>query len=270
MSRTPHTIRRRTLMTTAMSAAVLAGAGSVAPAIAKTEAEAEVPQRGTRAATVAREKATVVEEKRVGRRLVDLTIQSPALGGKGEVRLLTPDGWDRRRPGQRWPVLYLLAGGDGDHLTFTRDYHVQDNPRLRDTLVVMPNMPFFGFYSEADLGRPGEAAPHLGRERSLLSRRQPQGHPRLHLRRGRHQGPARPARRRTRRGDPGPGAPQRALPARGDLADRGDHGRRVARGGVQLKQAGVPVTTHFTRGTHSPAYWKDELTRSLPMLLKAL
>ncbi|MFD0427887.1 hypothetical protein ACFQ60_05655 [Streptomyces zhihengii] len=38
-------------------------------------------------------------------------------------------------------MLHLLAGGDGDHETWTREYRVHENPALRDTLVVMPEMP---------------------------------------------------------------------------------------------------------------------------------
>src|SRR5215218_828967 len=54
--------------------------------------------------------ASVVAERRVGPRMVDLTISSPALGASGKVRLLTPDHWSTRRKGRRWPVLYLLHG----------------------------------------------------------------------------------------------------------------------------------------------------------------
>jgi S-formylglutathione hydrolase FrmB len=38
----------------------------------------------------------------------------------------------------------------------------------------------------------------------------------------------------------------------------------------RLRRAGVPVETHFYRGTHTRAYWQRELHRSLPMLLDAL
>ncbi|MFJ7419668.1 alpha/beta hydrolase-fold protein [Streptomyces uncialis] len=61
---------------------------------------------------------------------------------------LTPDGWHARRPARRWPTLYLLPGGDGDHLPWTQDYGIQQLPALRHTLVVMPEMPLFGFCSD--------------------------------------------------------------------------------------------------------------------------
>ncbi|MFD4829973.1 alpha/beta hydrolase [Streptomyces uncialis] len=81
-------------------------------------------------------------------RIVDLALPSTALGRTARVRLLTPDGWHARRPSRRWPTLYLLPGGDGDHLPWTQDYGIQHLPALRHTLVVMPEMPLFGFYSD--------------------------------------------------------------------------------------------------------------------------
>ncbi|MFC8077874.1 alpha/beta hydrolase [Streptomyces sp. NPDC057307] len=90
----------------------------------------------------------VVGQRRLGERLVELTFDSPALGALATVALLTPRGWDRRRPGDRWPTLYLLAGGDGDQSTWTTLFRVQDLPELRDVLVVMPGMPLFGFWTD--------------------------------------------------------------------------------------------------------------------------
>lgn len=123
-----------------------------------------------------RRSARVVAEERVGPRLVDLTIDSPAMGGEGAVRLLTPEGWKRRRDGMRWPVMYLLVGGDGDHRAWTEDYDsgIVDDPRLRNVLVVMPGMPLFGFYTDwFNDGRGGPPAVesfHLDEVRPLLER----------------------------------------------------------------------------------------------------
>jgi S-formylglutathione hydrolase FrmB len=99
-------------------------------------------------ASPARAAARVTGGRRVAERLVELTLDSPALGGPSTVALLTPRGWDRRRPGDRWPTLYLLAGGDGDHTTWTSLFRVQELTELRDTLVVMPAMPPFGFWTD--------------------------------------------------------------------------------------------------------------------------
>lgn len=89
-----------------------------------------------------------VAERRLDERLIELTVDSPALGRTIPVALLTPRGWDRRGPGDRWPTLYLLAGGDGDHTTWTTMFRVQELTELHDVLVVMPAMPLFGFWSD--------------------------------------------------------------------------------------------------------------------------
>ncbi|MFH8484106.1 alpha/beta hydrolase [Streptomyces longisporoflavus] len=117
----------------------------------------------------------VISEKRLAPRLLELTLASAALGREAKVRLLTPDGWERRAPGDRWPVLYLLAGGHGDPEAWTQDYAVHELPRLRDVLVVMPEMPVFGFYSDwwnhGEGGPPGVESFHLKEVRPLLERR---------------------------------------------------------------------------------------------------
>jgi S-formylglutathione hydrolase FrmB len=130
----------------------------------------------TRAEAARPRGARVVAEEKAGPRLVDLTIDSPALGGPGMVRLLTPDGWEGRRPGDRWPVIYLLVGGDGNYTAWTEDYGsgIQDDPRLRNVLVVMPGMPLFGFYTDwfnhGSGGPPAVETFHLHEVRPLLER----------------------------------------------------------------------------------------------------
>ncbi|MGI3202366.1 alpha/beta hydrolase [Streptomyces sp. GLT-R25] len=121
--------------------------------------------------------ARIIAEEKAGERLVDLTVDSPALGRTAKVRLLTPDGWDRRRPGETWPTLYLLVGGDGNYKAWTEDYdaRLQELPALRDVLVVMPEMPLFGFYSDwfngGEGGPPAVETFHLREVRPLLERR---------------------------------------------------------------------------------------------------
>jgi S-formylglutathione hydrolase FrmB len=124
-----------------------------------------------------RRRARVVAEAEVGERLVDLVVDSPAMGGEAAVRLLAPEGWERgRRGGRRWPVLYLLVGGDGNHRAWTEDYDsgIQGDPRLRDVLVVMPGMPLFGFYTnwfnDGEGGPPAVETFHLDEVRPLLER----------------------------------------------------------------------------------------------------
>ncbi|MGW1148373.1 alpha/beta hydrolase [Streptomyces sp. NPDC002454] len=118
--------------------AVLAGAASlvsVGPSVAAATPAAPAGGR-------------TVTERRLDDRLVELTFDSPSLGGTATVALLTPRGWDRRGPDDRWPTLYLLAGGDGDHTTWTTLFRVQELAELHEVLVVMPAMPLFGFWTD--------------------------------------------------------------------------------------------------------------------------
>lgn len=118
--------------------------------------------------------ARVVDVRQTAERIVDLTVDSPALDGEGAVRLLTPDGWEERGPDDHWPVLYLWPGGDGDHLTWTNDFGIQRLDALRDTLVVMPDMPLYGFYTDwwnhGSGGSPAVASYHLEEVVPLLER----------------------------------------------------------------------------------------------------
>jgi diacylglycerol O-acyltransferase/trehalose O-mycolyltransferase len=114
----------------------------------------------------------VTNERVVGPRLRDLTVDSPAVGQPVHVRLLTPDGWQQRRPGQRWPVLYLLHGCCDDYTSWTRETDVEEIAALRGVLVVMPDGGNVGFYS--DWWNAGRGGPprwetfHLRELRGLL------------------------------------------------------------------------------------------------------
>lgn len=118
--------------------------------------------------------AKVLAGQQVSDRLIDLTVDSPALGGTEQVRLLVPDGWTDRAAGETWPVLYLLDGGGGEHDAWTNDGGVAELDELRDTLVVMPGMPLFGFYTnwynEGDGGPPAVETFHLDELSEILER----------------------------------------------------------------------------------------------------
>jgi diacylglycerol O-acyltransferase / trehalose O-mycolyltransferase len=117
--------------------------------------------------------AKVVDERRLGPRVLDLDIRSPALRKTAKVRLLTPPGWTRdARPG--WPVLYLLHGCCDTYESWTRSTRIEQLPQLRRTLVVMPEGGDVGFYSDW-LGGDGRAGPawetfHLRELRGILER----------------------------------------------------------------------------------------------------
>ncbi|MEV1286921.1 alpha/beta hydrolase family protein [Micromonospora sp. NPDC049679] len=118
--------------------------------------------------------AYVVAEQAVGPRLVDLTIQSPALGSAAKVRLLTPDGWAERGRFHRWPVLYLLHGCCDSYVSWTRSTDVAGIPELRDVLVVMPEAGAAGWYSDwwnfGAGGAPRWETFHLTELRRILER----------------------------------------------------------------------------------------------------
>jgi len=122
----------------------------------------------------ARSAATVFREERVGPRIVDLNVRSPALGTTAMVRLMTPDGWAAERGSRRWPVLYLLHGCCDSYESWTRSTRIEQLPELRDVLVVMPEAGAVGFYSDwvgsDDEPGPGWERFHLTEVRQLLER----------------------------------------------------------------------------------------------------
>ena len=127
--------------------------------------------------------AHVVAQHQVGPHLVDLTVQSPALGRTGMVRLLTPDGWEQRGPGDSWPVLYLLHGCCDTYDSWTRSTDVADLAELRGVLVVMPEAGPMGWYSNwwngGAGGPPAWETFHLTELRKLLERDYGAGHQRV-------------------------------------------------------------------------------------------
>lgn len=124
--------------------------------------------------------ASVVAEEQVAPRIVDLTIQSPALGRTATVRLITPDGWDDRRRGERWPVLYLLHGCCDTPDSWTRETDVEELSQLRDVLVVTPEGGAAGWYSDwwnyGAGGPPAWETFHLVEVRRVLERGYGAGH----------------------------------------------------------------------------------------------
>jgi diacylglycerol O-acyltransferase/trehalose O-mycolyltransferase len=127
---------------------------------------------GSRAETTA-PAPRVVDEQRVGPRLLDIEIRSPALGATVKVRLLTPRDWAPDAP-RRWPVLYLLHGCCDTYESWARSTRIEQMPRLRHVLVVMPEGGKVGFYSNW-IGRDGRTGPawetfHLSELRRILER----------------------------------------------------------------------------------------------------
>lgn len=93
--------------------------------------------------------ASVVTETMVDLRTVDLTINSPAMGGNVMTRLLLPAGW-ASQPTATWPVLWLLhgAGELQDYRSWTFYTDVEAFTADKNVLVVLPSDGPAGFYTD--------------------------------------------------------------------------------------------------------------------------
>ena len=89
----------------------------------------------------------MLEEQRLDDRMVDITVWSPALGGRTTVRLLLPTAY-ADRPEARWPSVYLLHGCCDSYLSWTRSTDVEELSAASEVLVVMPDGGRAGFYSD--------------------------------------------------------------------------------------------------------------------------
>lgn len=93
--------------------------------------------------------AQVVDKRQMTDRMVDLSIASPALNAKANVRLLLPPGWPDQ-PGRDWPVLYLLHGCcfRDTYAGWTNRTDVASLTSGTEVLVVMPEAGRAGYYSD--------------------------------------------------------------------------------------------------------------------------
>lgn len=156
---------RRFLLSLALVFATLFGG---APYAAAATVDTTVSQ-GVRADTGAR----VVAEQWLSDRMVDITVDSRALGATANVRLLLPPGW-AADPHRRWPVLYLLHGCCDSYVSWTRSTDVEELTARTDVIVAMPEAGAVGFYSDwwnhGTYGTPGWETFHLSEVRQLLER----------------------------------------------------------------------------------------------------
>lgn len=93
--------------------------------------------------------ATVAQETWIDSRTVDLTINSPALGSTGAVRLFLPAGW-QAQPTRTWPVLFLLHGccEPVDYRSWDQFTDVKAFTATKDVIVVMPTDGQAGMYTK--------------------------------------------------------------------------------------------------------------------------
>jgi S-formylglutathione hydrolase FrmB len=117
-------------------------------------------------------RVTVVSERMLSDRLVELVVRSPALGADVGVQLLLPKDW-AAHPRKKWPTLYLLHGcctvavGQVEWTTYS---DVEKYTKDLDALIVMPEGGDVGFYSNW-LSGPAWETFHLTELRQLLEQR---------------------------------------------------------------------------------------------------
>ena len=116
----------------------------------------------------------VVAETWLSGRLLELTVDSPAMERVMKARLIVPRDWSREAE-RRWPVLYLFHGGSDDCTAWTRDTDIEALSEQYGVLVVMPDGGKAGGYTDWWYGGRGGAprweTHHLVEIRGLLERR---------------------------------------------------------------------------------------------------
>jgi diacylglycerol O-acyltransferase / trehalose O-mycolyltransferase len=116
---------------------------SSAPAASATSSPAASPGSS---ASPSSQSARIAASEKLSSRKIDLTIDSPAVGGPVKVRLLLPVHF-QVQPTRRWPALYLLHGCCDSYISWTRSTDIERLTRKLDLLVVMPDGGQVGFYS---------------------------------------------------------------------------------------------------------------------------
>jgi diacylglycerol O-acyltransferase/trehalose O-mycolyltransferase len=135
---------RRCALALVAAAAIAAGCGGTAedhagPTTAGTPRASSTPA-GARA-------ITVVGRQRLGARLEDWILRTPALGDPTRVRVLLPTGYAADAD-RRYPVLYLLHGADSDYRSWTRYGDAQAITAHAAMIVVMPDGGANGWYTD--------------------------------------------------------------------------------------------------------------------------
>lgn len=92
--------------------------------------------------------AAVVSQTTVDAHMIDLQINSPALGSTAGVRIILPADY-AAEPTATWPVLYLLDGccDVADYKAWTTYTSVEQYMETKDVMVVMPSDGSAGMYS---------------------------------------------------------------------------------------------------------------------------
>ncbi len=114
-----------------------------APSPSATHTAAPAPSP-VAAGVTADDGAFVATETQLDPRMVDLQVESPAVGAAVPVRMLLPPGWSAHAK-RTWPVLYLLQGAHDDYTSWTRETTIESFTADKDVIVVMPSAGPTGF-----------------------------------------------------------------------------------------------------------------------------
>ncbi len=145
--------RRSIVISATVAAAVLAGLAVLALVLEKdrTITKSDAPLELTK-------------REQLGPRLQELTFETGALGGPTGVRVLLPDGYEDSKT--RYPVLYLLHGGDATYKNWTEGGEAESITAGQPLIVVMPDGGAEGFYSDwynhGEGGQPEWEKYHVG------------------------------------------------------------------------------------------------------------
>ncbi|MEU0004282.1 alpha/beta hydrolase family protein [Streptomyces sp. NPDC006314] len=114
--------------------------------------------------------ARITAEKKLDARMLDLTVQSPAMRGTVPVRVILPRNWSSERT-RGYPTLYVLHGGEDDYTSWTRETDIEDLAKDSETLIVMPDGGRNGQYSDWYAGWPRWETFHTLELPRLMERR---------------------------------------------------------------------------------------------------
>ena len=123
------------------------GGGSTAGPAASTAPPASAAPAAAASAPAGARAITVVRRRRLGPRLEEWTLRTPALSGPTRVRVLLPAGY-RSDATRRWPVLYLLHGANSDDTSWTRFGDAERITARAPMIVVMPEGGADGWYTD--------------------------------------------------------------------------------------------------------------------------
>lgn len=99
--------------------------------------------------------AYVASVRQVDPHVLDLSVDSPAMGGREPVRVILPSTWSPHSR-RTFPTLYLLQGASDDYTSWTRETDVESLAARAGVIVVMPEGGRAGFYTNWwNHGRPG-------------------------------------------------------------------------------------------------------------------